>query len=139
MITIERALQLRAVIEQAADTLPDETAENVPELFAPWQVGHAYTVGDRVQDEVVLYKCIQAHTSQADWKPSVTPALWTVVHVEPIPEWVQPTGSTDAYMTGDKVRHNDQVWESLIDNNVWEPGAAGTEALWQAVETGILR
>lgn len=28
-------------------------------------------------------------------------------------------------MTGDKVRHNDKVWISIIDNNVWEPGVYG--------------
>jgi hypothetical protein len=33
-------------------------------------------------------------------------------------------------MKDDKVVHNDKVWKSLIDNNVWEPGAIGTESLW---------
>ena len=37
-------------------------------------------------------------------------------------------------MTGDRVKHNGKTWESLVDNNVWEPGAQGTEALWKVVE-----
>ena len=28
-----------------------------------------------------LYKCVQAHTSQALWEPSATPALWVVIDV----------------------------------------------------------
>lgn len=32
----------------------------------------------------------------------------------------------------DTVTHNGVVYVSLVDNNVWEPGAEGTESLWQA-------
>jgi hypothetical protein len=32
-------------------------------------------------------------------------------------------------MKGDRVTHNDQTWESTVDNNVWEPGVYG----WQVV------
>ena len=28
-----------------------------------------------------LYKVIQAHTTQADWTPDITPALWAVIDV----------------------------------------------------------
>ena len=27
-------------------------------------------------------------------------------------------------MIGDKVTHNDKTWVSIVDNNVWEPGAS---------------
>ena len=63
------------------------------------------------------------------------PSLFTTVLIEDqtiIPEWEQPT-STNGYMTGDKVMHNGITYESLVDNNVWEPGAAGTETLWREV------
>ena len=46
-----------------------------------------------------------------------------------IPDWVQPD-STNPYMVGDRVRHNDSIWESTVDNNVWEPGVYG----WDVVE-----
>ena len=29
-----------------------------------------------------LYKCVQARTSQSDWMPSATPALWKTVSVD---------------------------------------------------------
>ena len=53
------------------------------------------------------------------------PALFAEVSIAEIPEWKQPIGSEDAYHVGDKVTHNGKTWESLIDNNVWEPGVYG--------------
>jgi len=49
-----------------------------------------------------------------------------------IPEWVQPTGAHDAYMTGDKVRYKGAVYVSLIDGNVWAPDVY--PAAWDVVE-----
>jgi hypothetical protein len=112
-------------MEQAAVSLPDADAITTPELFPRWQSGIAYVIGDRICYEEILYKCVQAHTSQDDWTPDATPALWTIVSVEEWPEWRQPTGAQDAYMNGDKVSHNGQHWISTADNNVWEPGVYG--------------
>ena len=39
--------------------------------------------------------------------------------------WIQPTGAHDAYQTNDQVTHNEQIWTSTIDANVWEPGVYG--------------
>ena len=124
-MTRAKAKQLRQLIEQLAVTLDDETALTGVELFPPWSVGKAYATGDRVQHEGTLYKCVQAHTSQADWTPPVTPALWTAVSIDEYPAWVQPTGAHDAYRKGDKVTHNGKHWTSDVDNNTWEPGVYG--------------
>lgn len=129
MSIIERARTLRQAIEQLADTLDDDKALDYTELFPDWKDGHSYAVGDRVRHDETLYKCVQAHTSQSDWTPDVTPALWVVVSTEEFPEWVQPTGAHDAYKLGDKVSHNGEHWESQVDNNVWEPGVYG----WKGV------
>lgn len=118
------------LIAEILPLLTDEQAEQVPDAFPEWAVGAAYRIGDRVRWEDVLYKCVQAHTSQEGWEPDITPALWTRTSTDPIPEWVQPTGSFDAYSIGDKVRHCGKAWVSQVDVNVWEPGAVGTEALW---------
>lgn len=45
-----------------------------------------------------------------------------------ISEWEQP-GSTNPYMTGNKVSYNGKIWVSTIDNNVWAPGAYGWEEI----------
>lgn len=130
MISREKARHLRKLIEQTSATLDDETALTGIELFPMWKADTDYILDERVQFEDVLYKCVQAHTSQADWTPNVTPALWVVVSIEEWPEWVQPIGAQDAYATGDKVSHNDKHWISDVDANVWEPGVYG----WSEVE-----
>ena len=124
-MTRGKAKQLRALIEALSVSLSDETALTGVELFPPWSVGKAYATGDRVQYEGTLYKCVQGHTSQADWTPPVTPALWTAVSIDEYPAWVQPTGAHDAYSKGDKVTHSGKHWTSDVDNNTWEPGVYG--------------
>ena len=124
-MTRGKAKQLRALIEALSASLSDETALTGVELFPLWSVGKAYATGDRVQYEGTLYKCVQGHTSQADWTPPVTPALWTAVSLDEYPAWVQPTGAHDAYSKGDKVTHSGKRWTSDADNNTWEPGVYG--------------
>ena len=126
-MTRGKAKLLRKLIEQLAVTLDDETALTGVELFPVWAIGTAYAVDDRVQHGGTLYKCVQAHTSQADWTPDVTPALWVVVSIDEYPEWVQPTGAHDAYAKDSKVTHNGKKWISSYDANVWEPGVYGWE------------
>ena len=123
MITIERAKELRAIIEAAILELnqDDVTALGNIELYAMWQSGKAYTVGERIQYGDKLYKCVQAHTSQDDWTPDVTPALWVVVSVEEYPEFIHPTGAHDVYNKGDKVTYNGKHYISLIDANAYSP------------------
>ncbi len=123
MITIERAKELRAIIEAAILELnqDDATALGNIELYAMWQSGKAYTVGERIQYGDKLYKCVQAHTSQDDWTPDVTPALWVVVYVEEWPAFIHPTGAHDVYNKGDKVTYNGKHYISLIDANTYSP------------------
>lgn len=124
-MTRGKAKQLRALIEALAITLDDETALTGVELFPAWLAGNAYAAQDRVQYGGTLYKCVQAHTSQSDWTPDATPALWVVVSLEEYPEWVQPTGAHDAYAEGAKVTHNGKKWVNTIAANVYEPGVYG--------------
>ena len=131
MISRAKARLLRQMIEKAAISLPDEDALEAVELFPAWQTDTAYALDVRVRYNSTLYKCVQAHTSQADWTPDLTPALWTEV-AEPgeIPVWKQPTGAQDAYMKGDKVHYptaEDAVYVSTVDSNVWEPTVYGWE------------
>lgn len=133
MISRAKAYALRAAIETAAASLADETALEVVELYPIWKPDMNLTAGDRVRHEGILYRVLQDHTSQADWAPDVAPSLFARVLIpdpEVIPEWVQPD-STNPYMAGDRVTHNGKLWESTIDNNVWEPGVYG----WTEVTT----
>lgn len=78
-IDMATAYAMRAVIEESVASLDDETAATVPSLFTPWKPGEAVNVGDRRYYAPRLYKVVQAHTTQADWTPDVTPALWAVL------------------------------------------------------------
>ena len=125
-MTRGKAKLLRNLIEQLAITLDDATALTGIELFPTWGL-ISYSIGDRVQYNGTLYKCIQAHTAQSDWTPDATPALWVIVTIEEWPEWVQPTGAQDAYAKDSKVTHNGKKGISSYDANVWEPGVYGWE------------
>lgn len=127
----------QAKINSVSNT--DEQALEVQSLYPEWETlaeGTMLHVGDRVNYQGFLYNVLQEHQKQATWNPVDAPSLFAKVLIpdeDIIPEWEQPD-STNPYMKGDKVTHNGQTWESLVDGNVWEPGAAGTESLWKVVE-----
>lgn len=133
---LEQAQAIRKSMDAAASALTDEQAAAAPMIYRAWSGnGVNYVVGDSVRYGGYVYKCLTAHTSQETWTPTDAPSLWAKVLIptpSEIPEWEQPS-STNPYMKGDKVKHNGKTWESLVDNNVWEPGATGTESLWTEV------
>ena len=112
-------------ISKAVESLDDEASEEVTDLFPFWSTDTEYAIGDKRQYNGLLYRCVQAHTSQADWTPDVVPALWVRTSTEEFPEWIQPTGAHDAYAFGAKVSHNEKHWISTMDANVYEPGVYG--------------
>lgn len=81
-VTCARAVELRPIIEQAAVSLSDGEAATVPELITAWAYPVKCNEGDRRSYGGKVYKCRQAHTSQADWTPDKTPALWAVIDAE---------------------------------------------------------
>lgn len=81
-VTYARAVELRPIIEQAAVSLSDGEAASVPELITAWAYPVDYAEGDRRSYGGKVHKCRQAHTSQADWTPDKTPALWAVIDAE---------------------------------------------------------
>ena len=129
MITRERAMALRRMIVKASESLSDEDALQAIELYSPWHPDTVYAVEQRISHEGLLYRCVQAHTSQIGWEPDKTPALWTRVSVEEFPEWVQPTGAHDAYRIGDKVSYDGKHWVCTSDYNVYAPGVYGWDEL----------
>lgn len=136
MISKKEALTYRNTIETAVQFIDDEMALESVSLYPAWANEKEYALNERVKYNNVLYRCITAHTSQETWTPDTAPSLWAKVLIEDantIPEWEQPD-STNPYMTGDKVSHNGINYESLVDNNIWEPGVVGTESLWKIIE-----
>ena len=107
--------------------IDEVTATEHTEVFAPWAENTKYVIGNLRTFGEKLYKCVQNHTSQADWTPDKTPALWVLAGdpAEEWPEWSQPVGAHDAYNKEDKCSHNGKHWVSDYDGNVWEPGVFG--------------
>lgn len=108
-------------------TMDEVTATEHLDVFAQWEPSISYAVGNLRAYDNKLYKCLQAHTSQADWTPDVTPTLWKEAGnpADEWPQWSQPIGAVDVYMKGDKVSYNDKHWISDVDNNVWAPETYG--------------
>ena len=75
----DKARELKQSISKASTFLTDEQALEAPMLFPSWEAGHHYEEGDRFQYGEHLYKVIQTHTSQADWIPTKTPALYAEI------------------------------------------------------------
>ena len=126
-LTMEEVVRLTIAKTINSITVEDETALRMVEYY-PAPEAASYAAGDRVQHNGKLYKCLQAHTAQADWNPVDAPSLWAEVLAgqqgTEIGEWVQPD-STNPYMRGDKVNYNGKTYESEVDNNVWAPGVYG--------------
>jgi hypothetical protein len=78
---LKQAQEIRTSIDSVTGTMADADAAKNPILFLPWEADTKYAGGDRRRHGGKVYKCLQAHTSQADWEPPAVPALWLVVNV----------------------------------------------------------
>lgn len=123
------AASLAFVIMAQEGKFDDTTITEHAEQFPQWAYPIAYAASTIVSYGEKLYRCLQAHMSQADWTPAAAPSLWKEVGdpLEEYPAWSQPVGAYDAYQTGDRVMHDGKRWISVADNNVWEPGVYGWE------------
>lgn len=116
-------------------------AQIVDRLIEVWSypevhLGAAVIAGETWFFEGNLHTAILTHAiHDPAWLPGRpgAAALWKRFYEDAAPPWEQPLGAHDAYKKGAKVTHKGFVWESAINANVWEPGAPGTEALWQQV------
>ena len=126
---------MKLAVKQARQVTDDTEALSLQILYKQWdnQIGKTLQVGEYINYDGILYKVLQEHTVQEEWKPDVSPSLFAKVLVDPtgetILEWQQPD-STNPYMKGDKVTHNGITYVCDIDNNVWEPGVHG----WSVVQ-----
>lgn len=132
-MTSQRAHELRETLSNAMQEVSDEIAVAYPLMYPEWETDKEYPIGFRFRYNGVLYKVLQLHTSHEAYTPDITVSLYARVLAgqddTEIGEWEQPD-STNPYMTGDRVYHNGKLWESTVDNNVWEPGVYG----WVEVE-----
>ena len=141
MTVIEQAEAIREAMDVAGAALTEEMALECVRLYRLWETGKNYSIGEYLTygqngvGDPQLYKVVQAHTSQANWTPEATPALYDAIGLDNsgYPIWSQPTGAHDAYNTGDIVNYNDTLYRSLIDGNVYSPD--GYPAGWEVYES----
>ena len=110
------------------------------ELFVPdWKPANYQTVGAPVHYEGQVYKVLQAHdsTSNPDWTPAATPALWSICHTtDPAKAkpWLEPQGTSGMYYKDECYLADDgTVYRQIYDgDNVYD--AEAMPERWQAVE-----
>ena len=110
-------------IVQNQDGFSDGQVLQVAEIYPAWHTGVDYRAGQVVRHDGRMYRCVQAHLSQADWAPDAVASLWNgIVMTDGVEEWEKPTGAHDAYNVGDRVMHGGSEWVSLINGNTAVPG-----------------
>ena len=69
--------------QQVAQQTDEEALENI-ELFPTWQskIGIQVNQGDRLYFDDKLFKVLQTHTPQEDWRPDTTASLYVQVVIE---------------------------------------------------------
>ena len=131
MDILQFAEQFRKVVQKFAASFDDEEALEVASIYDFWQPDKPYKMDEIIAfgiNEVgdpQLYRVVQAHISQVDWLPKNTPSLYVAIGLDNDghPVWSQPTGAHDAYNMGDIVNYNGELYESLINGNVYSPEA----------------
>lgn len=123
------------IIKISRPLVTDEFSLQTIDMFPRWEdnIGKAITNDDiakglnRYQHNRELYKVVQPTVFQTQYEPGAegTSSIFVKISLEEWPEWVQPTGSHDAYAKNAKVTHNSKKWTSDVDANTWEPGIYG--------------
>lgn len=112
--------------------IPDPRVD-YSDFVQPTGAHNVYNSGDKVTYNGVKYESLIDNNA---WSPEAYPAGWSKIETgetsgesgdgqesSNYANFVQPTGAHDAYSKGDKVKYNGNVYESLIDANVWSPDA----------------
>ena len=110
------------------------------ELFVPeWKPANYQTVGAPVKFDGQVYKVLQAHdsTSNPDWTPAATPALWSICHTTNAAKakpWIEPLGTSGMYYKDEcYIDDSGVIWRQVYDgSNVYN--AEATPDRWEAVE-----
>lgn len=134
-----KARSLRRAVQLWAMSMTDESAMmEVAGIYPAYRLNTGYKAGDIFRHgedqngDPQLYQVLSAHVSAPQWKPEESPSLYKKIGVTAggVMIWTQPLGAGDAYMQGDRVSFEGEIWQSDIDANVWQPGVYG----WSRVQ-----
>lgn len=98
-------------------------------FFHDWHPLINYAYGSICKNGNKLYRCISPHISQEGLLPESNPQYWLqIVDLnEEWPDWCFPCNKQNLYPLKAKVYHNNKYWQSIVNNNIWEPGVNGWE------------
>lgn len=100
--------------------------------WQPWTIGETVAIGDIRDYDGTAYRCIQAHTTQGDWAPSIVPALWVISREDVAgADWIV----SEPVAVGTVRTYDGQEYECIQAHTTqagWEP--PNVPALWQPVE-----
>lgn len=98
-------------------------------FFHDWHPLINYAYGSICKNGNKLYRCISPHISQEGLLPESNSQYWLqIVDLdEEWPDWCFPCNKQNLYPLKAKVYHNNKYWQSIVDNNIWEPGINGWE------------
>ena len=135
-MTRARAIQLRAVIEQAAQTLDEKTISEAPELCRTLkQDGSLVRAGTRINWNGTIKKAaVDIWDTEAN-DPDHAPSLWADIAYRGgyriIPETITVT---TAFSKGEKGWWTDgKLYESKVDSNVYTPAQYADN--WKEIST----
>lgn len=129
---MQEAKEIRKAIDAFAKNQTDETLLDNKVAFSLWRAGVQVVRKQILRYNDDLYRVNQDHTTQDDWTPDKTPALFVKISLEEYPQWRQPTGAHDAYKKGAKVSDEGKRWISNKDVNIYKPGLVPGD--WSEVE-----
>ena len=122
-------------------TAPKTKVTDWPKYVPPTGAHDSYPYGYVVRDANKLWSASRTDKASSTYQPSITPAEWTDVTYDLLPE-LKPAGTlawsaTTDYKVGDQVTHNSSTWECLLahgkeQQGAWEPSAA-TPTIWKKV------
>lgn len=134
MMTVERARELRALIEQAAESLDDRAASSGAELFPRLKGdGSLVPAGTRICWDGVVKRAAVDLWDTAENTPDAAETLWEDLAwrggIRIIPEVIT---AGLAFARGERGWWGDVLYASRVDANVYTPDAYPDN--WEQVE-----
>lgn len=133
-MTRAEALRIRAIVEQAAESLDDQTVSTAPMLLRKLkQDGKLVSAGTRINWGGTIKRAAVDLWDTEENNPDNAPALWQEIEyrngIRVIPAAIP---ATDPFKLGDYGWWGNDLYQSAYDgDNVWTP--EGYPAAWQKI------
>ena len=122
---IKMAKKLRPYIEKASVSLEDKDASCAPELFPMYKNdGRLITAGSRINWGGIVKRAAVDLWATEENAPDAAPTLWEDIAYKDGIRYIPETITAGTMFMKDELGWwNEELYKSLIDNNVWTPVA----------------